>query len=148
MAGYDAGKKEIINHSRLFLGSRNLSPEIVNAWSETSLPTLLSNYDLEDIYNADEFRLFCQCLPNKIYQLKSDKWYEGKLSKIRIVKIACQQQMLWAISYPCLSLARRRIHASKISGFYLVTTEINKKLDGWEIEEWLRELDRKFASEG
>ena len=31
---------------------------MVNVWSETWLPTLLYNYDLKDIYNADEFGLF------------------------------------------------------------------------------------------
>ena len=43
--------------------------EMVNAWSETSLPTLLYNYDLKDIYNAGEFGQFYQCVPNKTYQL-------------------------------------------------------------------------------
>ena len=38
--------------------SNSVTPEMVNAWSETSLPTLLYNYDLKDIYNADEFGLF------------------------------------------------------------------------------------------
>ena len=51
------------------------TPEMVNAWSEMSLPNLLSNYDLKDIYNADEFGLFYQCLPNKTYRLKSEKYY-------------------------------------------------------------------------
>ena len=45
---------------------------MVNAWSETSLPTILYNDDLKDIYNADEFGLFCQCVPNKTYQRKSE----------------------------------------------------------------------------
>ena len=58
--------------------SKSVTPKMVNAWSETSLPTLLSNYDLKDIYNADEFRLFYQCLPNKTYQLKLEKFYGGK----------------------------------------------------------------------
>ena len=38
--------------------SKSVTPEMVNAWSETSLPTFLSNYDLKDIYNADEFGLY------------------------------------------------------------------------------------------
>ena len=33
-----------------------VTPEMVNVWSETSLPALLYNYDLKDIYNADEFQ--------------------------------------------------------------------------------------------
>ena len=42
--------------------SKSVTPEMVNAWSETSLPTLLSNYDLKDIYNAGEFGLFLSVL--------------------------------------------------------------------------------------
>ena len=73
--------------------SKSVTPEMVNAWSETSLPTLLSSYDLQDIYNADEFGLFYQCLPNKTYQLKSEKCYGGKLSKIRITGMAAANAM-------------------------------------------------------
>ena len=68
--------------------SKSVTPEMVNAWSEMSLPTYLSNYDLEDIYNADEFGLFYQCLPNKTYLLKLERCYVGKLSKIRIAGMA------------------------------------------------------------
>ena len=73
--------------------SRSVTPEMVNVWSETSLPTLLSNNDLKDIYNADEFGLFYQFLPNKTYQLKSEKCYGGKLSKIRITSMAAANAM-------------------------------------------------------
>ena len=68
--------------------SKSATPEKVNAWSETSLPTLLSNYDLKNIYNADEFGHFYQCLLNKTYQLKSEKCYWGFLTKIRITGMA------------------------------------------------------------
>ena len=55
--------------------------------------TLLSNFDLKGIYNADEFGLFYQCLPNKTYQLKSEKCFVGKLSKIRITGMAAENAM-------------------------------------------------------
>ena len=58
-----------------------------------SLPTLLSNYDSKDIYNADEFRTFDQCLPIRNYQLKSEKCYGGKLSKIRVTGMAAANVM-------------------------------------------------------
>ena len=32
--------------------SRSVTPEMMNAWNETSLPTILSRYKLKDIYNA------------------------------------------------------------------------------------------------
>ena len=36
--------------------------EMTVPWNETNLPTLLSNYQLENIFNADEYGLFSQCL--------------------------------------------------------------------------------------
>ena len=57
--------------------------------------TPLYNYDLNDIYNADECGLFYQCVPfyqwvpNKTYQLKSEKCSGGgKLSKVCISGMA------------------------------------------------------------
>ena len=84
MVGYDAGRKEIIYNSRLFPRvSQNLSHQR-QLTGGRKLPTLLLIYDAKDIYNADEFELFYQCLPNKSYQLKSKKCYEGNQSKTRI----------------------------------------------------------------
>ena len=68
--------------------SKAVTPEMVAGWNETTLLTLLSNYDLENIYNADEFGLFYQCLPDKSYQLKTEKCSGGKHSKIRITGLA------------------------------------------------------------
>ena len=56
---------------------------MVAAWNETTLPTLLSKYDLKDVFNADEFSLFYQCLPNKTY-FKGQKCFGGKNSKVRL----------------------------------------------------------------
>ena len=67
---------------------KTVTPEMTASWNETTLPTLLSNYCLRNIYNADEFGLFYQCLPNKSYQLKSEKCSGGKRSKIRITGLA------------------------------------------------------------
>ena len=61
---------------------------MVVGWNETTLPTLLSNYGLENIYNGDELGLFYQCLPYKSYQLKIKKCSGGKHSKIRITGLA------------------------------------------------------------
>nr|XP_047146159.1 tigger transposable element-derived protein 4-like [Hydra vulgaris] len=58
------------------------------SWNETTLPTLLMNYKLENIFNADEFGLFYQCLPNKTYHLSREKCFGGKNSKVRLTGIA------------------------------------------------------------
>ena len=42
---------------------------MISGWWEASLSTLLSNYDLKDNYNGDEFGLFCECLQGKPIKL-------------------------------------------------------------------------------
>ena len=61
---------------------------MVAPWNETTLPTLLSKYDLKDIFNAEEFRLFFQCLPNKTYHFKGQTCSGGKNSKVRLTAMA------------------------------------------------------------
>ena len=84
--------------------SKTITPETVAAWNGTTLPTLLSNYGPEDIYNADKFGLFYQCLPDKSYQLKTDKCTGGKHSKSGW--LVWQLSMPLAINSLCLLLAK------------------------------------------
>ena len=58
------------------------------SWDEATLPTILSSYKFEDIYNADEFGLFYQALSNKTLHLKSERCVGGKHSKIRLTGMA------------------------------------------------------------
>ena len=61
---------------------------MTSAWDETTLPTILSQYELGDIYNGDEFGLFYKALPSQSLQLKSEKCTGGKLSKVRVTGLA------------------------------------------------------------
>ena len=54
------------------------TPEMTASWQQTTLPTILSNYNLADIYNADAFGLFYHALPYKSLHLKSEKCVGGK----------------------------------------------------------------------
>ena len=74
--------------------SKSVTPEMVNAWLQTSHPTHLSNYGLKDIYKANEVRPFYLYLPNITYQLKSEKCYGEKLSKIWITSMAAANDMV------------------------------------------------------
>ena len=67
---------------------KSCTPQMTASWDETALSTILSNYKLEDIFNADEFGLFYQALPNKTLHLKSEKCVRGKHSKIRLTGMA------------------------------------------------------------
>lgn len=62
--------------------------EMTASWEQTTLPAILSSYNLADIYNAEEFGLFYQALPEKSLHLKSEKCVGGKHSKIRLTGMA------------------------------------------------------------
>ena len=68
--------------------SKSVTEEMTAPWTETTLPTILSRYPLENIFNADEFGLFYQCLPNKTLHLKGEKCSGRKHSKIRLTGLA------------------------------------------------------------
>ena len=68
--------------------SKSITDEMTAPWTETTLPTILSRYPLENIFNADEFGLFYQCLPNKTLHLKGEKCSGGKHSKVRLTGLA------------------------------------------------------------
>ena len=68
--------------------SKSVTKEITAPWTEATLPTILSHYLLENICNADGFKLFYQCLRNKTLHLKGEKCSVGQHSKIRLTGLA------------------------------------------------------------
>ena len=56
-------------------------------WNQTALPAILSNYELKDVFKADEFGLFFQCLPKKTFHFKDKRCSGGKSSKARLTKM-------------------------------------------------------------
>ena len=65
-----------------------LRKEITVPWNETNLPTLISNYKLTNIFNAEEFGLFYQCLAAKTSHLAGEKCSGGKNSKAGLTDMA------------------------------------------------------------
>ena len=57
-------------------------------WEETTLLTMLSKYELNHIYNADEFGLFYHAQPEKSFHLKDERCVGGKHSKLRLTGLA------------------------------------------------------------
>ena len=81
-ARYNISFKEVSGESK------SVTSEMTAAWKETSLSTILSRYELKDIYNADEFGLFYQGLPKKTLHLKGEKCSGGKYSKVCLTGMA------------------------------------------------------------
>ena len=52
------------------------------------MSTILSKYQLKDIYNPEKFDLFYQALPNKSLHYKGERCSGGKHSKVRLTGVA------------------------------------------------------------
>ena len=127
--------------------SKSVTKEMTSSWSETTLPTILSNYKLENIFNADEFGLFYQCLPDKTYHLKREKCSAGKKSKVRLTGMAAASAVgeklpmlvIWKSKNPrCFRNVKHLPCEYKSQKKSWMNSEI--------FEEWVRKLDRKFRA--
>ena len=63
-------KRHSISFKTVSSEANACTSEMVASWEETMLPTILSKYKLNQIYNADEFALFYRLQPNKSLHLK------------------------------------------------------------------------------
>ena len=62
--------------------------QMTATWAETTLSTMLSKYELSQIYNAGEFGLFYRTQPEKSLHLKDERCVSGKRSKLRLTGLA------------------------------------------------------------
>ena len=122
--------------------------EMVAGWNAATLPTLLTNYGLENIYNADELGLFYQCLPDKSYQLKTEKCSGGKHSKIRITGLAAANAV--GNKLPTFVIGKAKNprcfkNIKKLSCKY--RSQRKSWMDSILFEEWVTDVNKKFQSE-
>ena len=119
---------------------------MTSSWSETTLQTILSNYKLEDIFTADEFGLFYQCLPDKTYHLKGEKCFREKNSKVRLTGMAAASVtgenlpmfVIWKSKNPrCFKNVKHLPCEYKSQKKSWMNSEI--------FEEWVRKLDGSFV---
>nr|AOE48153.1 CENP-B-like protein 1 [Locusta migratoria] len=68
---------------------RSVNMEEVDVWRETSLSRLIADYSPKDIFNADEFGLFYNVIPDKTYAFKGDGCKGIKVQKDRITALVC-----------------------------------------------------------
>ena len=60
-----------------------------NEWINSKLSSIITEFKLCDIYNADEFGLFFRLKPNKTFIANKNNFEGGKLSKERINILVC-----------------------------------------------------------
>ena len=107
-------------------------------WTETTLPTTLFRYSLENIFNANEFGLYYQCLPNKTLHLKGEKCSGRKHSKVRLTGLAAgnaygEKLQMFVIG-------------KSVKGVKTLPCRCRAQHDSWMsgelFEDWVHELDR------
>ena len=110
--------------------------EMVAPWEQTMLPTILSKYDLNHIYIADEFGLFYRAQPNKSLHLKNENSVGGnvvgeKLPLFGIDKSKKPRSFKHIKYLPCRYRSQKKNWMNSIL-----------------FKEWVHEVDRRFTKEG
>ena len=123
--------------------------EMVAPWEQTTLPTILSKYDLNHIYIADEFGLFYRAQPNKSLHLKNENSVGRKHNKLHLTgltetDVVGEKLPLFGIdkskkprSFKHIKYLPCRYHSQKKSWMNSIL-----------FEEWVREVDKRFTKEG
>ena len=117
-------------------------------WNETTLPTLLSNYKLENIFNVDEFGLFYQCLPNKTYHLSGEKCSGGKNSKLRLTGMAVGNATGEKLSMFVIGKSKTPRcfkHIKQLPCRY--RNQLKSWMTGDLFTEWVKKLDSSFRAQ-
>ena len=126
--------------------SNSVTEEMTAPWNETTLPTILSRYSLENIFNADEFGLFYNCLPDKTYHFKSEKCSGGKHSKLRLTGIAAGNAKGERLQMFIIGKSK---NPRCFKGVKSLPCRYRSQQKSWmssEIfEEWVKEIDRSFG---
>ena len=127
--------------------NKAVTPEMLAGWNETTLPTLLPKYGLENIYNIDEFGLFYQCLVGNSYYLKRDKCSDGKHSKIRITGLAAANAVGNKLPMFCIGQTKSPRCFKNIKVPCRYRSQRKKWMDSVLFGEWVRDVNKKFMAE-
>lgn len=118
-------------------------------WQKNVLPTLISQYDKNNIFNADETGLFFKCLPNKTLAFKGQKCFGGKNSKERVT-VMVGSNMSGSEKLKLLVIGKTK-HPRCFKGIKSLEVDYECNRKAWmtsEIyENWLLKLDKQFAAQ-
>ena len=121
--------------------SNACTDEIVAPWEQTSLRTILSKYNLNQIYNADEFGLFYCAQTNKSLHLKNKNCVGGKHSKLHLTGLtaanAAEEKLLLFVIRKTKK-ARCFNHIKHLPSWY--RSQKKSWMDSISFEEWVRKL--------
>ena len=129
--------------------SASVTEEMVAPWTETTLPTILSQFKAEDIYNVDECGLFYQALPNRSLHLSKEKCHGGKQSKVRIT-VLCGANAV-GDKLPLFIIGKSK-QPRCFKGVRNLPCRYRHQKKSWMdaelFTEWLQEFDRTISADG
>ena len=123
--------------------------EIVAPWEQTTLPTFLSKYGLNQIYNADEFALLYCAQPNKSLHLRNENCVGGKRSKLRLTGLTAANAVGEKLPLFVIGKSKKPRcfkHIKHLPCRYC--SQKKRWMDSILFKEWVREVDRRFTKEG
>ena len=124
---------------------KSCTPEMTVHWKEAHLPKILSRYELKDIFNADEFGLFFQALPNRTFELKGEKCIGGKHSKLRFTGMSAASAT--GEKLPMLVIGKSknpRCFKNVKSLPCTYKSQAKSWMDSEIFTDWVKQLDRTF----
>ena len=122
-------------------------PKMTVSWNETSLPTILTKYELNDIYNAGEFGLFYQAIPDKSLHYKGECCISRKHSKVRLTGLPTGNAMRQNLPMFVIRKSAKPRCFSGVKGLPCrYCAQKYSWMDGDLFIKWVKEKDMKFAT--
>ncbi|XP_065684566.1 tigger transposable element-derived protein 4-like [Hydra vulgaris] len=105
-------------------------------------------YELRDVYNADEFGLFYQQPPTKIFHLRGERCPEVKLSKVRLTGLAAGNGVGKKLPMFIIKAEKPRCFKGVKSLPCQYMSQNNSWMGSKIFTDYVRRLDAKFNAEG
>ena len=129
--------------------SNACTDEMVAPWDQITLPPILSKYDLNQMYNADEFGLFYRAQPNKFLHLNNENCDVGKHSKLRLTGLTAANEVGEKLPLLVISKSNKPRCFKDIKHLPCQYRSQKKSwIDSKLFEEWVYEVDWRFTKEG
>uniref|UniRef100_A0A914UKF2 HTH CENPB-type domain-containing protein n=1 Tax=Plectus sambesii TaxID=2011161 RepID=A0A914UKF2_9BILA len=122
--------------------------ESLGKWQQQVLREELAKFSPDDIFNADETRLFWQLLPNKTLAFKGERCTNGKKSKERIT-VLVGANMSGTEKLPLLVIGKSAKPQCFRNAHVLLNNTANKKawMTGDVFKMWLENWDKKLKKD-
>ena len=129
--------------------SNACTDEMVTPWEQTTLPSILSKYDLNQICNTDEFGLFYCAQPNRSLHLKNENCVGGKHSKLCMTGLTAANTV--GENFPLFVIGKSKKpqsfkHIKHLPCIY--RSQKKSWMDSILFAEWVPGVDRRFTKEG